>query len=65
MCYNEGVFAASKNDQPFFAILYILSQLWKKYAYFLPIREEICISPQRGGGSNKKYTPMIITLTPF
>ena len=64
--------AAGENFQPFFAILKILSQLGKKYAYFLPIWDKnmhispffhplsIIFIPLFGHifGSNKKiYTP--------
>ena len=31
--YSEGVRAAGENFQPFFTILYILSQLGEKYAF--------------------------------
>ena len=36
----------------FFTILYILSQLGEKYAYFLPIGEKYAFSP------SEKYTPL-------
>ena len=38
-----GCAPQAKNFQLFCAILKILSQLGKKYAYFWPIREKICI----------------------
>ena len=45
-CHNDGVRAAGEKCSAFFGqILYILSQLGKKYAYFLPAGEKICISP--------------------
>ena len=36
----RGCALQAKNFPPFFAILYILSQLGEKYAYFLPIAEK-------------------------
>ena len=44
--YNEWLRSVpqAKNVQPFFKILYILSQSGKKYAYFLPIGEKYAFS---------------------
>ena len=41
--YNEGL--CEKCSAFFCAILYIFSQLGKKYTYFFPIGEKICIFP--------------------
>jgi len=71
--FNEGVRAAGENISDFFfVIFYILSQLGKKYAYFLPILSPFnqffsptcCLAifplPPWGGGGGKteKYTPL-------